>query len=211
MNAAGWAVRDSKYSIRVNCKRYSEAEGRSELQLVGETYIYRDAHDLQDLHLTRSLIMGDISHAELPSKMVKHNLPRIIKTHNAGQLVVDDKPYLVLGAELQNSSFSSPSHMAGVWQKMKDMNVNTVLGSVPWEMIEPEEGRFDFTVLDQLIQDARRHDLKLILLWFGTWKNGELNEELERRQQSCADFDDQEFRRMFRHGSKCVPHASRES
>lgn len=117
--------------------------------------------------------MGDITHSELPSKTAQHSLPRIVKTHNAGQLVVHDKPYLVLGAELQNSSFSSPSHMASIWQKMKDMNVNTVLGSMPWEMIEPEEGRFDFAVLDQLIQDARRHDLKLILLWFGSWKNGQ--------------------------------------
>lgn len=155
--------------------------------------------------------MGDISHSELPSKMAQHSLPRIVKTHNAGQLVVHDKPYLVLGAELQNSSFSSPSHMASIWQKMKDMNVNTVLGSVPWEMIEPEEGRFDFTVLDQLIQDARRHDLKLILLWFGTWKNGKHGEDIRPGKSLFADFTDQVSRHMSRHGSRCLPRAFRES
>ena len=62
--------------------------------------------------------------------------------------------------------------MNGLWKRLTAMNVNTVLGAVSWEMIEPEEGQFDFSVIDQIICDARHHGLKLILLWFGTWKNG---------------------------------------
>ncbi|KAF1974402.1 hypothetical protein BU23DRAFT_637981 [Bimuria novae-zelandiae CBS 107.79] len=75
------------------------------------------------------------------------------------QLVVDGKTFLMLGGELQNSSMSSAEFMSEVWPTMAATNVNTLLGCVPWEMIEPEEG-------------AREHGLHLILLWFGSWKNG---------------------------------------
>lgn len=87
-------------------------------------------------------------------------------------MVVDGKPFLILGAELQNSSMTSADYMRSIWPKLKDMNINTVLGCVTWEMIEPSEGKFDFTELDKVIQDARDHDLHLILLWFGAFKNG---------------------------------------
>lgn len=101
-------------------------------------------------------------------------IPHLRKTQASQQLIVNRKPFLVRGAELQNSSFSSAKYMAPIWQKIVDMNVNTVLGAVSWEMIEPCEGHFEFGLLDQLISDARRYGLKLVLLWFGSWKNGEL-------------------------------------
>lgn len=88
------------------------------------------------------------------------------------QLVVDGKPFLIRGAELQNSSLSSPEYMETCWQNLKDMHINTILGSVAWEDIEPVEGQFNFEKLDQVIDGARRHGLKLILLWFGSFKNG---------------------------------------
>lgn len=100
------------------------------------------------------------------------NIPYLRHTNGSKQLIVDGKPYLILGAELQNSSFSSAIHMTPIWSKMVEMNVNTVLGSVSWEMIEPNEGQFDFAEMDRIIEGARAHNLKLILLWFGTWKNG---------------------------------------
>lgn len=62
--------------------------------------------------------------------------------------------------------------MAPYWQKLKDAGVNTVLAVVSWEQTEPVEGQFDFTVVDHLLEDARSNDMKLALLWFGSWKNG---------------------------------------
>jgi hypothetical protein len=38
-------------------------------------------------------------------------------------------------------------------------------------MIEPAEGRFDFALVDGLLADARRNDMRIVLLWFGSWKN----------------------------------------
>ncbi|KAH7275420.1 beta-galactosidase [Fusarium solani] len=87
-------------------------------------------------------------------------------------LQVNGKPFLVRGAELQNSSLSSAEYMEHVWPAMVEANINTLLGSAGWEQIEPEEGKFDFEQLDISIQAARRHGLHLILLWFGAYKNG---------------------------------------
>jgi beta-galactosidase GanA len=80
----------------------------------------------------------------------------------------------MLGGELQNSSLSSAEYMDEIWYNMVLTNVNTLLGSVTWEMIEPEEGKFDFEELDKVILGARGRNLHLILLWFGSFKNGML-------------------------------------
>lgn len=97
-------------------------------------------------------------------------------------MVVGGEPFLILGAELQNSSMTSADYMKTIWPKLKDMYINTVLGCVTWEMIEPIEGKFDFTELDKVIQDARDHDLHLILLWFGAFKNGMIISVLDKDQ-----------------------------
>jgi beta-galactosidase GanA len=88
------------------------------------------------------------------------------------QLIVKGKPFLILPGELHNSSLSFAKFMSEVWPKMKSDHINTLLGSVTWEMIEPKEGHFDFSELDLVLQGAREHDMHLVLLWFGTYKNG---------------------------------------
>jgi hypothetical protein len=99
-------------------------------------------------------------------------LPHLQKNGKVTQLIVDGKPFLVLGGELRNSSSSNADYMKPIWPKLAAMHLNTVLTPVTWQQIEPEEGRFDFTVLDALLQDARSNNLRLALLWFGSWKNG---------------------------------------
>ncbi|WP_349316726.1 DUF5597 domain-containing protein [Chitinophaga sp. MM2321] len=87
------------------------------------------------------------------------------------QLIVDGKPIVLLSGELTNSAGSSMDYMEPVWAQLKRLHLNAVLAPITWEMIEPEEGRFDFSSLDALIAKARIHDMKLVLLWFATWKN----------------------------------------
>jgi len=99
------------------------------------------------------------------------SLPHLRRQGTATQLVVDGKPFLVLGGELGNSTSSSLEYMRPVWPKLVSLNLNTVLVPVYWELIEPVEGKFDFTIVDGLIQEARRHQLRLVPLWFGSWKN----------------------------------------
>jgi hypothetical protein len=87
-------------------------------------------------------------------------------------LIVDGKPYLMLGAQINNSS-AWPASLPQVWPALEALHVNTVEAPVYWEQLEPEQGKFDFSNVDQLVNGAREHKLRLVILWFGTWKNGQ--------------------------------------
>ena len=97
--------------------------------------------------------------------------PYLRKQGTATQLIVDGKPFLVLAGELGNSSSSNVEYMRPIWPKLAAMNLNTVLIPVYWELLEPTEGKFDFDLIDGLIQDARKYNLRLVPLWFASWKN----------------------------------------
>src|SRR6266851_4745202 len=97
--------------------------------------------------------------------------PHLRQQGTAIQLIVDDKPFLVLAGELGNSTSSSLEYMRPIWPKLASLNLNTVLIPVYWELMEPAEGKFDFTLVDGLIQEARKHKLRLVPLWFASWKN----------------------------------------
>lgn len=77
----------------------------------------------------------------------------------------------ILGGELSNSATTCTDDISEVMPRMKALGLNTVLTPIYWEFLEPEEGHFDFTLLDQTIQQARENHLQLVLLWFGAWKN----------------------------------------
>ena len=98
-------------------------------------------------------------------------VPSLRKQGTATQLIVDGKPFLVLAGELGNSTSSSADYMRPIWAKLAAMNLNTVLIPVYWELIEPTEGKFDFTLVDALLKGAREHKLRLVPLWFASWKN----------------------------------------
>jgi len=115
--------------------------------------------------------MWVILFAYLLSAAQDNSIPHLEKNNYSVQLFVHNKPFLIHGGELGNSSASANEYMHPVWQKLKAMQLNTVLMPVYWELIEPEENKFDFTLVDSLITNARANDLHLVLLWFGTWKN----------------------------------------
>jgi len=98
-------------------------------------------------------------------------IPHLKKQGTATQLIVHNKPFLMLGGELGNSSSSDVKYMSPVWPKLRAMHLNTVLMPIYWELIEPREGKFDFALVDNLIASARKNDLKIVVLWFGSWKN----------------------------------------
>jgi hypothetical protein len=99
-------------------------------------------------------------------------VPHLEKQGTATQLIVDGKPFLALTGELGNNTASSLENMQPIWSRLVAGNLNCVLAAVSWAQIEPQEGRFDFALVDGLIQEARRNNLKLVFLWFGSWKNG---------------------------------------
>lgn len=90
---------------------------------------------------------------------------------SAKQLIVDNCPYLILGGELGNSSASSPQDIERIFPKLKRMGLNTVLVPAYWDLIEKQEGTYDFSLVDHAITQARANDLRIVFLWFGAWKN----------------------------------------
>jgi beta-galactosidase GanA len=97
--------------------------------------------------------------------------PVFTKQGTANQLVIDGNPYLMLAGELGNSSASSNNYMYPIWSDLADMHVNTLLVPVYWELLEPVEGTYDFILVDSMVYSARKHGLRIVFLWFGTWKN----------------------------------------
>lgn len=100
------------------------------------------------------------------------SVPHLERRGAATQLIVDDQPYLILGGETANTASSSLEYMDTVWPKLTEMNLNTVLVAVAWDWVEPVEGRFDFSLVDGLLEGARKNNQHLVFLWFGSWKNG---------------------------------------
>jgi hypothetical protein len=108
----------------------------------------------------------------LSAPVVAQPMPSLKHEGSHYAFTVDGKPFLILGAQINNSS-SWPGALATVWPALEAMHANTVEAPVYWEQMEPSPGEFDFSTVDLLIQGAREHHLRLVILWFGTWKNGQ--------------------------------------
>lgn len=102
-------------------------------------------------------------------------MPELVRNGSKYQLMVDGQPYLMLSGQAHNSSASNPADLEPVWDSMTAMHANTVEIPIYWELIEPQQGQFDFHTIDEILQGARAHNLRVVLLWFGTWKNGNMS------------------------------------
>jgi hypothetical protein len=98
--------------------------------------------------------------------------PHLKKQGNATQLIVDRKPMLLFSGELSNNAATALEPMEAIWPKLVAANLNAVLVGVSWAQFEPEEGKFDYTLVDGVIAKARENHMHLVLIWFGCWKNG---------------------------------------
>jgi len=132
-------------------------------------FVRRTGANFRGWHYGALVVLAALS--AQPQSRPASTLPHLERRGDATQLIVDGKPFLILGGELYNNSATSLEYMNAVWPRLTAMHLNTVLAAVSWAMLEPAEGKFDYTLLDGLIRDARAHDLRLVLLWFGSWKN----------------------------------------
>jgi hypothetical protein len=106
-----------------------------------------------------------------PARAADVALPHFEHEGGRHAFIVDGRPFLMLGGQCGNSS-AWPAELPGVWAAIERMHANTLEAPVYWEQFEPEPGKFDTTIVDTMIAQAREHHVRLVLLWFGTWKNG---------------------------------------
>jgi len=121
--------------------------------------------------LLSSLLIPATLAAQSPAAQ---EMPRVAHQDGRYALMVDGKPYLMLGAQVSNSS-GWPEKLQALWPMAALMHVNTLEVPVYWEQMEPSEGKFDDSVVDNVVEQARAHHVRLILLWFATWKNGKMH------------------------------------
>ena len=111
--------------------------------------------------------------ARAQTKPADSAVPHLEKRGQATQLIVDGKPFLMLAGELSNTVSSDTERMKVVWPLLANkVHMNTVLTGVSWDWIEPEEGKYDFRLVDQLIESAKQNNVRIVWLWFASWKNG---------------------------------------
>lgn len=113
--------------------------------------------------------------AQTVAQSIQKPLPQIKQNGMVKQMFVDGKPFIMLSGELHNSSASSIEYMKPIWDKLAAMHLNTVVSTVNWELLEPEEGKFNFDLVDAQILEARKRDIRLVIIWFASWKNGGSN------------------------------------
>ena len=107
----------------------------------------------------------------LQAQVKERPIPQLVHKDGRYALMVDGAPYLMLGAQAHNSS-GWPAMLPKVWPAIEYLHANTLEIPVYWEQFEPRQGQFDYTVIDTILTQAREHRVRLVLLWFGTWKNG---------------------------------------
>lgn len=109
----------------------------------------------------------------LAQTLAQTSIPHLAKKGSATQLIVEDEPFLMIAGEVHNSSASTVKYMTPLFPKLKQMNINSVFVTLAWEQFEPEEGVYDYTLVEAIIDKAKENNLKVALLWFASWKNGE--------------------------------------
>jgi len=133
--------------------------------------------------------------AALPALAQSNAAPHLEKRGVTTQLIVDGKPFLILGGELHNSSSSSLEYMKPIWSKLAGMGLNTVITPLSWELVEPNEGTYDFTLADGLLAQARAAHEKVVFLWLASWKNG-----MSSYAPVWVKRDTKRFPRVVQHG-----------
>jgi hypothetical protein len=101
----------------------------------------------------------------------EHPIPRLVEDDGRYALFVDGAPFLMLGAQSNNSS-DWPATLPKVWPAVEYLHANTLETPIYWEQFEPKPGQYDYSQVDTILAQARGHHVHLVLLWFGTWKNG---------------------------------------
>ena len=129
-------------------------------------------------------------------------VPAIVRSAGKSFLTVDGSPFIILGLQWDCDACFHPAEMNPLFPHAARMACNTAVLPVYWREVEPEMDHFDFRMVDERIKQCRANRLRLILLWFATWKNASpfyapayIREEMGTYQRA-----------LDRSGKRCVSH-----
>jgi hypothetical protein len=145
-----------------------------------------------------ALITSLVLAGGLAVQAAEPTLPHLVRKDGRHALIVDGAPFLILGGQSHNSS-AWPSTLPKVWSAIEALHANTLEVPISWEQFEPEPGRFDTSIVDELLAGARERQVRLVLLWFGTWKNGSahyLPMWMKRQPELCPRIIGKDGRRV---------------
>lgn len=118
---------------------------------------------------------------------------------------VGGKDFFTVGGQVNNSTTANPQILERAFDTCVKLGLNTIAAPVSWEQFEPKEGHYDYDQITRLMTGARKHGLKLVVLWFGSWKNGNSHYvprwvKLDKNRFRLAEsFDGMEIRSLSPH------------
>lgn len=127
--------------------------------------------------------------------------PELRQAGKATQLFVKGEPVLMLGVETTNKLMDKPEDLQYLDENLdmyKAAGVNTLVQPFAWYTLEPEQGTFDYTMIDAFIEACRERDMMLIPLWFGSIKNAQLSYAPDWVREN----DDKFFRALREDGTR---------
>ena len=128
----------------------------------------------RSMFLLSASVLAFVSYTRSLPAQSSPQLPKIVNQDGHSAFMLDGQPYFILGAQIHNSS-SWQASLPKVWALAEGLHANTVEAPIYWEQMEQQPGQYDYSTVDMLIQQAREHHMRLVLLWFGTWKNGRMH------------------------------------
>ena len=120
--------------------------------------------------------------------------------HADGRLYVDGVPYFMVSVQLDCDSCFTPRRIGELFHAAADLHCNTVAAPLYWRAVEPQEGKLDFSILSAMLEAAEREGLRMVLLWFGSYKNGGMLYAPDWVQE-----DTQRFRRAMTETGAALP------
>ena len=115
-------------------------------------------------------------------------IPRLKRTGNQYRFLVNGQPFLMLGGQAHNSTATAAQDLEPFWKSLVGIHANMAEVPLYWDLIEPQPGKYDFHLIDEIVAGARRNGLRLVFLWFGTWKNGDMDYTPEWLKRDHATY-----------------------
>jgi len=139
--------------------------------------------------------------------MVNNIIPHLEEINDHRVLIVDGKPFIILGLQWDCDGCYTPEDMDPFFEHGESMGLNTASLLLYWREIEPEEGKYNFTMLDHRIDIARKHHMKIVLVWFASFKNGCLTYAPDYVRKDHQRFRKVKDKKGSQHTNNCCPTA----